>query len=135
MLQIWLLYWVPFFFPIIILIKSALTLLIMFTWCKCIDNYDDFFLNAVVKIVMLCVAADSVGLAVFFVFEMLIFPQNFTEHHALISISAFTAATATNILLQYRFSFKKYDSAFLAKILGALMIAAFTAPYLFFLPY
>ncbi|MBP0981852.1 MAG: hypothetical protein J5968_06565, partial [Oscillospiraceae bacterium] len=89
MLPIWLLYWVPFFFPIIILIKSALTLLIMFTWCKCIDNYDDFFLNAVVKIVMLCVAADSVGLAVFFVFEMLIFPQNFTEHHALISISAF----------------------------------------------
>ena len=135
-LPIWFLYWIPFFLPFNYGIKWALTWLVISVFGKCAHCGEICRQEIALKSLLLTIAAEIAGLAVFYVVEMkmnLSF-EFYYAHYTEVSVLALGTAMGLNYLLNYFFAFRKLALSRGKVYLLTGMITVLTAPYLFLLP-
>ena len=110
-LPIWFLYWIPFFLPFNYGIKWALTWLVISVFGKCAHCGEICRQEIALKSLLLTIAAEIAGLAVFYVVEMkmnLSF-EFYYAHYTEVSVLALGTAMGLNYLLNYFFKFFNKD--------------------------
>lgn len=135
-LPIWLLYWFPILLPLNYAVKWWLIRFEMWVFGKCTHCEAVCQTKPVLKSFLLTIAAELVGLTVFYMAEMkmnLSF-EVYYAHYAQVCVPALSVTVILNCLLNYHLVFRKTVLSRGKRYLLTGINMVLTAPYLFLLP-
>ena len=129
-LPIWILYW--FSFVPTYAIKFGLLFLALRLTTLFFRNLphvvEDWFL---LKGLLVSFLAEFVGLCLFYLFEMKLFPETYFDKYSLCSIIVFSVVSVLLFLLHYLWTGPKVTTSPRQRLVFSFLSTLFTAPYMF----